>query len=134
MRSTIGRKTADDALILALACGASIETAAQKVGVGPRTVHRRLKDPEFMRRLDEVRGEMLKRTTDMLTAAALEAVRTLVSLQSAATAAAVRLGAARAILEIGVKYRETNDLAQRILTLEQQVAENATAARHGAWS
>jgi len=42
-----GRKEADEALLQALACGATVETAAQRAGIGERTAYRRLADPEF---------------------------------------------------------------------------------------
>jgi hypothetical protein len=120
MKANSGRKNADDALVLALACGATIESAASKAGVCARTAHRRLKDPEFVKRLDDLRADMLKRATAMLTAAAMEAVKTLVALQAATIAPGVRLGAARATLEMGAKYRETAELAQRIAVLERE--------------
>lgn len=134
MKSRRGRKQADEALLMALACGATVENAAAKAGICSRTAHRRLKNPEFEKRLDAVRADMLNRTTDMLTASATESVRTLLSLQASTQPPAVRLGAARAILEIGVRYRETNDLAQRLAALEEQLALNAAAGPRDAWS
>ena len=58
----------------------------------------------------------------MLTAAGMEAVKTLISLQDGAIAAPVRLGAARTVLEFGIKLRENNELVERIAALEAQVA------------
>ena len=63
---------------------------------------------------------MLARTSAALSAAATEAVRTLLDLQKSGVQAAVRLGAARAILEIGLKLRETVDLEARIAALEDR--------------
>jgi hypothetical protein len=115
-----GRKNADEALLLALACGATLEAAAMKAGVSRRTVQRRLADPDFQRRLRDLRDDMVQRTAGMLTAAAGESVKTLLALQQATIPAAVRLGAARAILEIGVKIREATELTERIAALEAQ--------------
>jgi hypothetical protein len=117
-----GRHNADDALLLALACGATAENAARTTSVSLRTVYRRLADPAFHTRLQGARADMVQRATGMLTAAALEAVKTLLGLQHASVPAAVRLGAARAILEIGAKLREVADLEARLAALEQQVA------------
>jgi hypothetical protein len=114
------RKKAEDSLLLALACGATVETAARQCGLGERTVYRRLKEPDFQRRLREVRADMLARTSAALSAAATEAVRTLLDLQKSGVQPAVRLGAARAILEIGAKLRETVDLEARIAVLEDR--------------
>jgi hypothetical protein len=46
---------ADKALLTALACGATVEQAARKAGLGERTVYRRLDDPEFLQRLRQGR-------------------------------------------------------------------------------
>jgi hypothetical protein len=117
------RKRADDALLLALACGATAEAAGRQSGLSKRTVHRRLADPAFRQRLQQLRAEMVQRTAGALTAAATEAVRTLLELQKPAVPPAVRLGAARAVLELGVKLREVAELEERLTTLEQQFKE-----------
>jgi hypothetical protein len=107
---------------MALACGATVEAAAQKAGLGRTTAFRRLQDPEFQRRLQAVRSDMVKRTAGTLTAASGEAVKTLLSLQQPTVPHAVRLGAARSILEIGIKMREVADMEERLAALEQQMA------------
>jgi hypothetical protein len=116
-----GRRNADQRLLLALACGATVESAARQAGVSESTVYRRLADPAFRQQLQAVRADMVQRTAGALTAAATEAVRTLLELQKPAVPAAVRLGAARAVLEIGVKLREVAELEERLTALEQQV-------------
>ena len=126
------RKRNEDPLLLALACGATVEAAARQCGLSDRTVYRRLKDAEFKRRLEGVRADMVQRSAGMLTAAAGEAVRTLLALQKESAPAAVRLGAARAVLEIGVKLRQLVELEVRLAELEELVAGRD---RHpaGAW-
>jgi hypothetical protein len=114
------RKKEDESLVLALACGASVEAAARQCQLHERTVYRRLEDPAFRARVQEARGEMVKRSAGLLTAAAGESVRTLMALQKAPTPPAVRLGAARAVLELGIKVRELVDLETRIVALEAQ--------------
>jgi hypothetical protein len=114
------RKKEDESLVLALACGASVEAAARQCKLHERTVYRRLEDPVFRARVQEARGEMVKRSAGLLTAAAGESVRTLMALQKAPTPPAVRLGAARAVLELGIKVRELVDLETRIAALEAQ--------------
>jgi hypothetical protein len=115
-----GRRSADDLLLMTLACGATVEAAAQKAGVSRATVLRRLREPGFQQRLQEFRSDMVKRTAGMLTAASMEAVKTLLELQKVSVPAAVRLGAARSVLEIGIKVREVADLEERLSALEQQ--------------
>ena len=121
------RRKNEDALLLALACGATVEAASRQCDLTERTVYRRLREPPFRARLQELRTDMVRRASGMLTAAAGEAVRTLLSLQKESVPAAVRLGAARAVLELGVKLRETAELEARIAALEQQVARPGPA-------
>jgi hypothetical protein len=118
-------KKVDESLILALACGASVEVAARQCKVSERTIYRRLKDAAFLAEVREARAEMVKRSAGMLTAASGEAVRTLMSLQKDSMPPAVRLGAARAVLEIGIKVRELVDLETRIAALESQAGMDA---------
>jgi hypothetical protein len=118
-----GRETADAVLALALACGATAEQAAQKAGVSARTVHRRLAEPAFQRRLQAAKAEMIRRPAAILTAAMMEAAKTLLALQQGPAPPTVRLGAARAVLEFGPKLREDADTEERLSALEQHVAE-----------
>jgi len=110
-------------LLLALACGATVEHAARKAGVGERTVYRRLADPEFRQRLHQLRVEMVQRTAGMLTGAGMGSVKTLVDLQNdVAVTAGVRRRAARDVLELGLKFRETADLEERLAAVEERLA------------
>jgi hypothetical protein len=118
------RQLVDRILLQALACGATVETAASKAGVCERTVYRRLADPAFGQRLSQLRVEMLQRTADMLTGAGMASVKTLVELQSdVAVPAAVRRRSARDILELGVQLREVGNLERRVAALEQQFSQ-----------
>ena len=88
------RKKAEDALLLALACGASVDQAARQCGLSIRTVYRRLAGADFRQQLQALRADLVQRTAGALTAAATEAVRTLLELQKPSAPPAVRLGAA----------------------------------------
>src|SRR5262245_2895541 len=116
-----GRKNADHLLLVALSCGMTVENAALKAGVSPRTAHRRLSDPVFVSRLDAMRKEMLERTAAMLSAVGPEAVKTLRDLLDNANGGAVRLGAARALLEMGVRLRDLVSVEARLAALEQRL-------------
>src|SRR5689334_22084195 len=116
-----GRRNADNKLLMALACGATIESAARQAGVSESTVQRRLDDPTFRQQLQTLRADMIQRTAGALTAASTESVRTLLELQKPSAPPAVRLGAARSILEIGIKLREAADLEARLSAMEQQL-------------
>jgi hypothetical protein len=97
----------------------------QKAGVSRSTVLRRLKDPKFRARLKELRSDMVQRGADMMLTATSEAVKTLLELLKNGGPPATRLGAARAVLEIGLKMRESADHEERLVALEQQMAENS---------
>jgi hypothetical protein len=111
--------------MMTLACGATLENAARQAGVSESTVRRRAKDPEFQRKLQAMRADMVQRTAGALTAAGLEFVKTLVGLLSAGTPPATRLGAAKAGLELGMRVREVADLEARLAALEKAVAEDS---------
>ena len=70
---------------------------------------------------------MVKRTSSMLTAAGLESVKTLLDLQKPAIGAATRLGSARAVLELGPKFRGVVDFEHRLNALEQQMGDKEPA-------
>jgi hypothetical protein len=123
------RKKADTGLIVSLACGTSVETAAQKAGMSVRTVYRRLADPEFQAQVKEVRTDMLRRAAAMLTAAGMAAIKTFTTLQESAQSESVRLGAARSIIELGCKLREMVEITERLAQLEARMeAEPAGSA------
>jgi hypothetical protein len=117
-----GRRKANEVLLMALACGATVEAAASKAGVSQATVYRRLQDPEFQKGLQKFRGDMVQRTAAMLTAACGEAVKSLLALLKDTVPPAVRLGAARAVIDLAAKMRESADLEPRVAALEQQLA------------
>ena len=114
------RSKADAALIAALAGGSTVESAASTVGVGVATVYRRLATPEFRTQVDDARAELIAVAVARLGAASTKAVTTLEGLL-AADSEAVQLGAARAILDAALKWREHNDLTERVRALEAQV-------------
>lgn len=113
-----GRRNADFVLIVALAGGAPLRDAAAQAGVSERTARRRTGDQEFMRRVSQTRTEMIDRAVGVLTEASVQAATTLCSLLSAESET-VRLGACRALLELGVKLRESEDLSTRVAALEE---------------
>jgi hypothetical protein len=127
------RKRGEEVLLTALACGATVEGAADKAGLSVRTVYRRLADPNFQVRLRQERAEWARRTAGLLTAASPGSVRTLVELQGLSAPAATRLGAARAVLGMGLKLREESDLADRVAQLERRLgaAEGAVPGEKG---
>src|SRR5437870_3553232 len=104
-----GRLKGDHALLLAMAEGRTVREAASVANVSERTATRRLADPDFHRRVVEARAEMMARALGKLAdgmAEAADALRQLLGAKSES----VRLGAARSILELGNKLRESAEI------------------------
>ena len=119
-----GRRNADEALALALATGQTLRAAAEATGVGERTATRRWADPAFRHRVAELRGEMVVRGCGRLADAMVAAADVLRALLDAGTPPAVRLGAARALLELGTKLRESVELEARLVDLEAAMSND----------
>jgi hypothetical protein len=117
------RKGADQVLLQSVACGATVENAARKAGMSERTAYRRLDDPAFVEQLDQLRTNMVQRTSGMLTGAGMGSVKTLVDLQNdVAVTPAFRRRSARDLLELGLKFRENTAWEQRLAALEARLA------------
>jgi len=119
------RKQTDREFLLALACGATVETAAIKAQISQRTAYRRLKDPVFRQQLQDKKLEIVQRTVTMLNAVSLESVKTLAELQNGSNPPAVRLGATRAAIYLAMKLREATELAERVVALEERLKVNS---------
>jgi len=121
-----GRRKGDAALLLALAAGQTVRDAAAAAGIGERTATRRLADTAFRRRVAELRGEMVGRALGRMADGMSEAADVLRQLL-AAESESVRLGACRALLELGVKLRESVELEARVAALEAGQTGRRTA-------
>jgi hypothetical protein len=82
-------------------------------------------DHKFRKLLNQTIADIVQRTANALTAAATEAVRALLDLLKPSVAPSIRLNAARAVLELGPKSRESADLLQRVTELEERLAERS---------
>jgi hypothetical protein len=111
----------DEALALALATGQTLRAAADTTGIGERTATRRMADPAFRRRVADLRADMVRRSLGRLADGMSHAADTLRALL-AVESESVRLGAARTLLELGVKLRESVELEARLADLEAQAA------------
>ena len=114
------RGKSDEVFLQAIACGASIETAANRAGISRSTAFRRVNAPEFKKTLQAMRREIVGRTLSVLSAATGEAARTLIQLTGTAHSSSVRLGASRAIIELSCKLRDHEDFEDRLRHIEDQ--------------
>ena len=116
-----GRRKGDAVLLLALAGGQTVRDAARAAAIGERTASRRLADPDFRQRVGQLRADMVERALGKMAdgmAAAADTLRQLLKAESES----VRLGAARSLLELGVKLRESVELEERLATSEERLA------------
>ena len=123
-----GRHEADDVLAAHLATGSRIIDAAA-VGMNERTVRRRLADPDFRTLLDGLKAEAVGTAVARLSADMVNAAAALAGLLDSSDER-VRLSAGRAVLEIGIKARQAEELEQRVHDLTEGL-ERLTAKEDG---
>jgi hypothetical protein len=130
--SHTGRKGADDQLAALLAFGHTVDYAAKQAHVSPRTAYRRLQNPSFRRRIEELRSQAFERTASLLISASTTAVTTLVQLLNSSSDA-VKLGAARSVIEHARILRETANLEDRLAALEARLETETERERRAGW-
>jgi hypothetical protein len=117
-----GRKDVDDRLLLCFASGASASAAAAQAGCSERTARRRLEDKAFRERVKALRGEMVANAAGRLAASMLLAADRLRELLQARSET-VCLGAARSLIELGAKLRESAEIEQRLAQVEEALRQ-----------
>lgn len=107
-----------EAAAVLLAGGCSSEEASERCGAAGRTIRSwTIKYPAFNRRIQQLRAEMTSRALGRMVDGMAFAASTLRALLKAKSET-VRLGAARAVLELGVKLRDSVEIEARIAALE----------------
>ena len=106
--------------IAALLESPSVLSAAERAGVGRSTLCRWLTLPVFRAALDRAKEETFTAAMARIASAAGEATNTLVKLLLAESEA-VRLGAARAIIEAGSGHLDARQLSDQIAELEARL-------------
>ncbi len=107
----------NDALILALANGASWRHAAKQVGFSHSTVARRMKDPAFRKLVSDQRAALVQEAAGRITSLMKRAAKTLQALLNSKSDA-IRLGACRLVLESAVSLRQLTEFEERLAQLE----------------
>ena len=82
-----------------------------------------MSDPDFQRKLSDLRGELVSHTVQKMAAAATQAVDVLRELLES-DADTTRLAAARTILQQSVTLRTAAELEHRIARLEQSEGQH----------
>ena len=118
--ATSRRAAQDEILIAGLASGLSYEEAGKAAGCVGRTVARRMEDAEFARRVASRRGEHVLAVAGQLTALSAEAVEVIRGCMQDGSAR-TRLAAAKTLLELAVKFRNSHDLEVEIAEIRQHL-------------
>jgi hypothetical protein len=119
-----------EAVALALAVGQAVQEAANTTGVGRRTIYRWFKRPAFRRRIAELRAELFGQAVGRLANLAGTAAQTLAGLLESQSET-VRLQAARAVLDLGPRLRESTELAAQVAELRAAVEGNYGLPKSG---
>jgi len=105
--------------ILALLSERSLGKAAERAGVGERTLRRWLEeDAAFKAQYDDKRTAIYQQGVDRLQALMARAVDTLEDLLGAVEYPAVRLGAARTVADLAVHQHGLDEIASKLAEIE----------------
>ncbi|MFM9965083.1 MAG: hypothetical protein ACKV2Q_28105 [Planctomycetaceae bacterium] len=115
------RQRSDGLLVLAVARGETLATAAQLSGVSQRTVNRRLMLPEFRREVQQARSQLVDAAAGKISNTLDAAAECLKSLLGSEHSDAIRLSAARALFEIGIRLKEVVELERRLQAVEDRL-------------
>jgi hypothetical protein len=118
-----GKKDVEDALLLALASGASIAAAAQQAQCSESTVRRRLNDAAFRARVHAARSEMVQAAVGRLATLGTIAADELDRLIREGKDDNVKLGAARAVFSHMLSGHEHAVLTEQLAELRRKVEE-----------
>ena len=119
------RPDVDRGIIQAIACGSTKMDAARINGCAVRTVDRRMADPEFRKKVEAFRSDVLSSAAGKLASAAGKAVSTLEELLGSKSES-IRLGASRAILDSVIKITELTKVESRVQALEELFRSGGT--------
>lgn len=122
MAAQSGKKAKQQEAIAALLTEPTLKAAAEKCGLGEKTLRRWLKqDSAFAEAYGDARAELVRGATGKLRRAMTKAVEVLEKVSDdQKAAAAARVTAASKILELGLRAVQVEDLAARLAKLETE--------------
>lgn len=120
MRKTI----TDETLVEMLLVHGGVKGAAVVSGLSERAIYKRLQNPEFRKRYDEMRALSLESTVTSLSDSLTDAVALLRSIVNNATnSPTIRLQAADSLLKHTLRYCEFITLSRRVEAVEMALSE-----------
>jgi hypothetical protein len=115
------RKGDDEILAAARAQGQTIEVAAKAAGLSERQARRRLREPDVIARVEELRSEHRAEVLGSLEQLGTNAVACLDALLKNGTPQ-VQLGAARTVLSVGAQLHERLEVEAQLRRIHALVA------------
>lgn len=109
----------DMVLAMALASGKTWREAAAEVGVGVSTVTRRMREPNFRALILTLRRSAVEQAAGLLAKSMADAATQLGLIATDGVDEGNRLRAAVSLLQLGLRFHEQLDLAERISALEE---------------
>lgn len=113
-----GRSSANERLALLIASGLTIRAAAKKAKISERTARRRVNDPDFAKRVAELRAGMTSEALGILSrslTAAANRLRTLVKHPKGEIATR----ACKVIIDAQSRLRQSAEFEERLAALEK---------------
>lgn len=120
--------------VMALMSETTIERAASRAGIKPRTLHRWLKEPEFMRAYRLARRQAFQHATAIVVKYAPVAVSTLVRILSDRNAPPnAQVTAAGLLLRFGRESIQLDEVMSRIDEIEAAVRASQKSTKTSNW-
>jgi hypothetical protein len=120
------QKNVDEELIVNLAAGRSYRAIEGLMSISRATIIRRMRNPDFRRRVRQARQDYLQRALGHLARGSTDAAIVLRNLLRSVDPK-VRLGAAKAILDSQARFHEIEDLTTELNDLKEQIAQMQAA-------
>jgi transposase len=114
------RRDVGDVLAAKLAFGQSLRAAAAELGISEVTAQRRLRDPRFRERVQEIRRRAVDDAIGQMVSAMTLAVSKLRHLVESGEKESIQLRAAMGLLDLALRAAALADLQERVEQLEQR--------------
>ena len=119
------KKLTDEIIIQTLLTTTSKQECANVLGITPQTISRKFRDKEFVKKYNEAQSDILQHIVRRLSGSTDTALDLLIqSVSDTSIPISLRLQSAKDILRMNREYIEIDDLARRILLLEESIADN----------
>jgi hypothetical protein len=114
--------------VLAVLTSKNLAAAAKRAGIGHRTLIRWMTQPDFREALADARRATFDAGMQRVQALTTEAVETLSALMKSGPPA-VRLGAARTVLELGMHHNDAETIRAKLAEVEELQRQQETRRR-----